>query len=152
MPLAPGDPAPEISAPNQHGETVAPDRDGPTVLFFYPEDGTPGCEIEAEQFVLEAGTYDDAGVTVYGVSVDEVDSHREFADRKDIAFDLLADPDGEILDAYGVERDHSERARRTTFVVVDGAVHRVYENVNPDGHAREVLTDLFDEGVVELDL
>lgn len=150
MPLEPGDTAPEVSARNQHGEETTLDREGPTVVYFYPEDGTPGCEIEAEQFVLEAQSYEDTGVAVYGVSVDGVDSHREFADQIGIDFDLLADPNGTVVDAYDVERDDKDRARRTTFVIVDGTVHRVYENVDPDGHARAVLEDLLDDDLVEL--
>jgi len=150
MPLVDGDPAPEIALPNQDGETVAPGFDAPTVLYFYPEDGTPGCATEAEQFTLEHDAYEDAGVAVYGVSTDTVDSHAEFAAEEGVEFDLLADPDGEVLDAFDVERQPDGRATRTTFVLVDGAVHRVYEGVTPDGHARDVLMDLLDDGVVEL--
>lgn len=149
MPLAPGDPAPAVSAPNQHGEPVTVDVAGPTVLYFYPADDTPGCTTEAEQFQREADAYDDAGVAVYGVSTDDVESHRAFADAHDLAFDLLADPDAEVVDAYEVLTDRG-RAARTTFVLVDGTVHRVYEAVKPDGHAREVLADLLDDGVVSL--
>lgn len=150
MPLDPGDEAPDVSAPNQHGEETSPDREGPTVVYFYPEDGTPGCEIEADQFELEAESYEDAGVSVYGVSVDGVDSHRAFAEENRIQFDILADPDGDVVSAYDVEVDDRGRARRTTFVIVDGTVHLVYENVDPDGHARAVLQDLVDDGLVEL--
>lgn len=150
MPLAPGDPAPSVTATNQHGERVTPDFAAPTVVYFYVEDATPGCETETRQFVLEADTYADAGVTVYGISTDDVESHRAFAAEHDVAFDLLADPDGDLCDAFGVERDHAGRAKRTTFVLAAGEVVATYEGVNADGHAREVLTDLLDEGVVEL--
>jgi len=148
--LEPGDPAPEVSAPNQHGETVSPDFREPTVVYFYPKDGTPGCATEADQFAREADAYADAGVTVYGVSTDDVDTHREFAVEQGVTYDLLADPDGEVLDAFGVERGPDGRARRTTFVLADGAVHRVYTGVSPDGHARDVLVDLLDDGLVSL--
>lgn len=150
MPLEPGDTAPEVTAPNQHDEETTPDREGPSVLFFYPEDGTPGCEIEAEQFALEAESYEAAGVSVYGVSVDSFESHREFAEQTGSEFDLLADPDGEIVDAYDVPRDPGGRARRTTFVIDSGSIHRVYENVAPDGHARTVLEDLLEDGLAQL--
>ena len=53
-PLDPGDPAPDIAAPNQHGDRVSPDVADPTVVYFYPEDGTPGCATEADQFAREA--------------------------------------------------------------------------------------------------
>ncbi|MFB6165796.1 MAG: peroxiredoxin [Haloarculaceae archaeon] len=149
--LAAGDPAPEISAPNQHGDPVSPDFEAPTVLYFYPRDGTPGCTTEAAQFEREADAYADAGVTVYGVSTDSVESHREFADEQDLSFELLADPDGEVADAFGVERSSSDAAARTTFVLVDGRVERVYDGVDPDGHARDVLAALLEDGVVTLE-
>jgi peroxiredoxin Q/BCP len=147
--LEPGDPAPEVSAPNQHGETVSPDYEGVTVLYFYPEDETPGCTVEAQQFGTEAESYADAGVTVYGVSTDDVASHAAFAEAEGIEFDLLADPEEVVCEAFGVPRI-TGRAKRTTFVVVDGVVERVYESVDPDGHARDLLLDLLDDGVVEL--
>lgn len=151
MPRSVGDPAPEVSLPNQHGDPVSPAFEDPTVVYFYPEDGTPGCTTEAEQFVVEQETYDDAGVVVYGVSTDTVESHATFAEERDVRFDLLADPDGEAVDAFDVERDPSDRAVRTTFVLADGEVVAVYENVEPDGHARDVLLDLLDDGLVDLE-
>jgi len=147
MALQPGDPAPEVSAPNQHGETVTPDWRGVSVVYFYPKDDTPGCTTEAEQFQAELESYRDAGVTVYGVSVDGVDSHAAFAGAYDIAFDLLADPDGDVVEAFDVDR-HRGVASRTTFVVVDESVQAVYEGVDPDGHVRTVLADLVETGVV----
>lgn len=150
MPLPVGATAPEVTLPNQDGEPITVDRAGPTVLYFYPEDGTPGCTTEAEQFERERDAYADAGVAVYGISTDDVDSHAAFAADLGVSFDLLADPEGSALDAYDVERDPSDRARRTTFVLLDGTVHRVYERVNPDGHARDVLLDLLEKGIVDL--
>jgi peroxiredoxin Q/BCP len=150
MTLQPGDAAPDIEAENQHGETVTPDWDGVSVVYFYPKDDTRGCTIEAEQFQTELETYDEAGVTVYGVSVDDVASHADFAEKYDLAFDLLADPDAEVADAFDVEMDRGVTLR-TTFVVVDGRVQAVYEGVDPDGHAREVLQDLVDTGVASLE-
>jgi len=150
MVLEPGDPAPDVSAPNQDGDTVEPDWVGVSVVYFYPKDDTSGCTIEANQFQTELDTYREAGVTVYGVSVDDVDSHAAFADDQDLAFDLLADPDGEVVEAFDVERRRGV-ASRTTFVVVNGTIQAVYEGVDPDGHARDVLQDLVETGVVTLD-
>jgi peroxiredoxin Q/BCP len=152
MPLEPGTDAPTVTAPNQHGESVAPSFDQPTVLYFYPEDGTPGCTTEATEFDRELETYRDAGVAVYGVSTDSVDSHAAFAAAHGIEFDLLADPDGTVAAAFDVDRRSTGEAARTTFVVVDGEVYDVYTGVTPDGHARDVLGDLLDDGVVDLDL
>lgn len=148
--LQPGDPAPDVEAPNQRGETVAPSFDDPTVVYFYVEDGTPGCATQADQFVREADAYEDADVTVYGVSTDDVDSHREFASEHGIEYDLLADPDAEICEAFGVPLDHADRPERTTFVLADGEIKRVYEGVSADGHARDLMLDLLDEGIASL--
>jgi peroxiredoxin Q/BCP len=150
--LEPGEAGPAVSAPNQHGETVRPSFDAPTVVYFYPEDGTPGCTTEAEQFGMEREAYEDASVPVYGVSVDDVDSHRAFAEETGVAFDLLADPDGTVADAFGVPRDGpGGTTPRTTFVLADGEVHRVYTDVSPAGHPRDVLADLLEDGLVTLD-
>jgi len=141
-----------VTAPNQHGERLSPAFETPTVLYFYPEDGTPGCTTEAEQFAMEREAYADAGVTVYGVSTDSVDSHRAFAEEVGIEFDLLADPDGSIADAFGVDRTASgDSTPRTTFVLDSGTVQRVYAGVRPDGHARDVLLDMLDDELVTLE-
>ncbi len=150
MTLQPGDPVPAVSARTQDGDRVEPSFAEPTVVYFYPRDDTPGCTVEAEQFQRELDAYRDAGVTVYGVSTDDVDSHREFADEYDLGFDLLADPDGDVADAFGVETARGA-ARRTTFVIVGGEVEAVYEGVDPDGHARDVLGDMLDDGLVTLE-
>ena len=150
MVLEPGDPVPDIIASNQDGERVEPDWDGVSVVYFYPKDDTPGCTTEAEQFQAERESYQAAGVTVYGISTDGVDSHAAFADEYDIEFDLLADPDAKLVDAF--DADHSRGvASRTTFVVVNGSVQAVYDGVDPDGHARNVLADLLETGVVSLE-
>lgn len=151
MVLQTGDPAPAVSAPNQHGDRVEVPLDGPTVLYFYPRDDTRGCTTEAVQFDAHLDRYREAGVAVYGVSVDDVDSHRAFASAHDIGFDLLADPGRTVADAYGVPEGPAGTAGRTTFVVLDGTVHAVYEGVDPDGHAGAVLADLSEAGVLDRD-
>ncbi|MFB6303448.1 MAG: peroxiredoxin [Haloferacaceae archaeon] len=151
MPLEPGDPAPAVSVPNQDGETVSPSFEAPTVVYFYPRDDTPGCTTEATEFTAELDAYRDAGVTVYGVSTDDVDSHAAFAEKHGIEFDLLADPEGEVAEAFGVDRRRGGATARTTFVLVDGQVHDVYTDVSPAGHARDVLADLVADGVVALE-
>ena len=150
MTLTAGDPAPDVSALDQSGEVVAPAFDDPTVVYFYPRDDTPGCTVEANQFEREYESYREAGVTVYGVSTDDVDSHRAFADQEGLDFDLLADPDGEVADAFGVSTENGAAAR-TTFVISDGDVQRVYTGVDPDGHARTVLADALDADLASLD-
>ncbi|GAA0222006.1 peroxiredoxin [Haladaptatus pallidirubidus] len=150
MTLEAGDNAPAVTANNQHGETLSPDFEAPTVVYFYPRDDTPGCTVEAKQFDAELESYRDAGATVYGVSTDDVESHEAFAEKFDLGFDLLADPDGEIADAFGVEVEN-DFTPRTTFVLADGEVEAVYGSVDPDGHAREVLSDMLDDELVVLE-
>jgi len=150
MTLETGADAPSVEATNQREETIELDFSKPTVLYFYPRDDTPGCTTEAEQFDAELESYRDAGVSVFGVSTDDVESHEEFAEKYELRFDLLADPEGTIADAFGVDTSRGA-AERTTFVLDDGEIKAVYEGVNPDGHARDVLGDMLDEGLVELE-
>lgn len=150
MTLETGADAPRVEAKNQRGETVTLDFGEPTVLYFYPRDDTSGCTTEAEQFDTELETYRDAGVAVYGVSTDDVDSHEAFADKYDLGFDLLADPDAEVADAFGVDTSRGA-ADRTTFVLADGEVQAMYGGVDPDGHARDVLSDMLDDGLVAIE-
>jgi len=139
---AAGDPAPEISATNQHGETVTPDFEEPTVVYFYPKDFTGGCTIEANDFQDALPAFRDSGIAVHGVSLDDVETHADFAEEEGIDFDLLADPDGELAAAFGLDTNEGYTDRRT-FVLVGGEVVGVYdpELADPSGHAREVLTD-----------
>ncbi|WP_019991717.1 peroxiredoxin [Natronorubrum tibetense] len=150
MTLDEGADAPTVTAPNQDGEEVSLEFDDPAVVYFYPKDDTPGCTIEANQFQREHETYQDAGVTVYGVSRDDVDSHDSFCQQEGLEFDLLADPDAEIADAFDVELRDSGVTTRTTFFLADGEVKAVYDGVDPDGHARDVLLDALDDGLVSL--
>jgi len=148
MVLEPGDRVPDIVAETQWGERVRPDFSTPTVLYFYPADDTPGCTTEATQFEDHSEQYEEYGVSVYGVSTDDVDSHREFAETNDLSFDLLADPDEKVADAFGVDRVDG-RTRRTTFVIAHNQVLGLYEGVRPDGHATDVLRDLGEAGLLD---
>lgn len=150
MILDTGDPAPRVTATNQDNERVTVDFAVPTVLYFYPRDGTPGCTTEANQFDAELDTFREAGVRVYGVSTDDADSHGEFAAERGLGFDLLADPEGAVADAFGVDTTGGA-ADRTTFVCAGGQVCGVYEGVRPDGHARQVLRDMLETGLVSLE-
>jgi peroxiredoxin Q/BCP len=140
--LEAGDPAPEVSAPNQHGETVTLDFDEPTVVYFYPKDFTGGCTIEANDFEEHLPDFEAAGVHVHGVSMDDVESHADFAEEEGVSFELLADTEGEVAAAFGVDTDEGYTPR-VTFLLNDGAVVASYdpELADPSGHAAEVLAD-----------
>jgi peroxiredoxin Q/BCP len=144
--LDPGEPAPEITAVNQYGEDITPTFEEPTVVYFYPKDFTGGCTIEANDFQDALPQYREAGIAVYGVSMDDVESHAEFADEEGILFDLLADPDGAIAEAFGLDTAEGHTDRRT-FVLAEGKVFAVYnpELSDPAGHALEVLNDTRNE-------
>jgi peroxiredoxin Q/BCP len=140
--LTEGDAAPDVTAPNQHGEEVTPDFDTPTVVYFYQQDGAPGCHVEAEQFEADLEGFEGAGVAVYGVSTNSVESHAEFAADLDLTFDLLADPEGRVANAFGLDVvEEHDYIDRNTFVLADGEVKAVVDvdSINPDGHADEVL-------------
>jgi peroxiredoxin Q/BCP len=137
-----GDAAPEVSAQNQHGETVTPAFEKPTVVYFYPKDFTGGCTIQANEFEDALPEFRDADIDVYGVSLDDVETHADFAEEEGLSFDLLADPEGEVADAFGLDTSEGYTAR-LTFVLADGGVVATYdpELADPSGHAREVLEE-----------
>jgi len=150
MALDTGEPAPRVTAENQWGERVSPDVEGAAVVYFYPADHTPGCTAQAREFDECVERFEEATISVYGVSTDPVEEHCEFAETHDLGFDLLADPDGEIADAFDVPLDEEGCAERATFVIARGRVVGVYEGVRPKGHAREVLRDLAEVGLVPM--
>ena len=145
--LEPGDDAPEFSLPNQDGTEVALSAiDGEyTVVYFYPRADTRGCTIEAKGFRDDWAAYEEAGVAVVGISDDPVADLEEFREKYDLPFDLLSDEDGEVArayDSFGEYDQGFEASFRNTFVVSDGEIVAVYEGVDPEGHAEEVLADL----------
>lgn len=143
MALEAGDPAPDVQAKNQHGETVSPEFQEPTVVYFYPRDGTPGCTLEAREFEADLQSFRQSCDAVYGVSTDGVDSHREFAEEEGLSFDLLADPDGTVAEAFGLEVQN-DFVDRVTFVLADGEVKAVVDadTMQPAGHAADVLDEV----------
>ena len=141
--LTSGDPAPTITATNQHSESVTVEFNTPAVMYFYPKDFTGGCTAEANDFQSVLPEFREVGIDVYGVSMDTVNSHAEFAEEEDIIFDLLADPDGDIAAAFGLDTTSGYIDRRT-FTLAESEVISVYDPAmaDPSGHAREVLTDM----------
>ena len=113
-----------------------------TVLYFYPKDDTPGCTKEACAFRDRMGDYSEAGIKVYGVSLDSPDSHREFREKYDLNFPLLTDEDGRAAETLGILSDDGEVATRVTFLLApDGNIAKVYPEVSPETHADEILDD-----------
>ncbi len=119
------------------------------ILYFYPADDTPGCTKEACNFRDDYSQYQNAKVTILGVSPDSVHSHAKFKSKYGLPFPLLADEGHKICDAYGVWGPKKMMGReydgvlRTTFLIDPrGKIARVFENVRPAEHSTEVLAAL----------
>ena len=150
---APGDLAPAFEGIDQSGATVrlADFAGKPLALYFYPKDDTPGCTKQACNLRDHTGDLTEAGVAVVGVSADPVESHERFAAKYDLPFPLLADPEHEILEAYGAWGEKnlygrkSMGTKRTTFLIgADGRVIHVFKRPKTDRHAEEILAKLPD--------
>ena len=151
MPISAGIPAPDFAALDENGSPRRlKDFHGKAViLYFYPADDTPGCTKEACNFRDDYSAYQQAGVTILGVSPDTVNSHIKFKAKYNLPFPLLADADHKICDAYGVWGPKKMMGReyegvlRTTFLIdKQGNIAHVFENVRPAEHSAEVLKAL----------
>lgn len=140
--LAVGAQAPDIAARDQSNvmRTLREYRGRVVVLYFYPRDGTPGCTREACAFRDASRDYDAAGADVVGVSTDTKAAHEGFAAHHQLPFGLIADPQGQLARAFGLDASGGFAPRVTFLIGRDGRVARVFPNVRVDGHAAEVLT------------
>src|ERR1700734_1407579 len=102
-PPRPGDVAPEFTLPSQEGAAVSLKefRGKWVVLYFYPKDQTPGCTIEAHGFQRDQAKYDAINAVIVGVSVDTVESHKEWCAKDGMAFKLLSDANKQVVALYG---------------------------------------------------
>ncbi|MBV8056628.1 MAG: peroxiredoxin [Deltaproteobacteria bacterium] len=145
-----GDPAPNFSTDAIVGEQMIPihltDYHGRRiVLYFYPKDNTPGCTREACAFRDGYAKLRNWGITVFGCSVDRVDTHRAFAKKYGLPFPLLLDPDKKIAKAYGADNGIPILGldKRVTYVIgEDGRIAAVYPQVDPATHANQIIHDL----------
>jgi peroxiredoxin Q/BCP len=141
---------PDVGAETDAGEAVRlPDLAKRTlVVYFYPKADTPGCTNETMQFRDLFEKFEKKGATVVGVSRDAVAKQAKFKEKYDVPFALLADVDSAICNAFGVivEKNmygkKSLGIQRSTFVVKDGVIAKVWPKVSVDGHAAEVLSSL----------
>ena len=149
-----GDVAPEFELPDQDGQlhSLEDYRDQWVVLYFYPKDETPGCTTEACEFRDNIFAFRELNAQILGISLDDVESHRKFAENHSLPFPLLADTDGAAADAYGVKTKMFGMtvAKRQTFVIgPDGIIAKHYEKVDPDQHSEQVLADLRELGAIK---
>lgn len=146
--LQSGEKFPDFSLQNQDGTTkTLKDYAGKwLVLYVYPKDDTPGCTIQAKGFTETKEKFEQANVSVVGISADGVESHKDFCNKFSLTIDLLADPTGELLTKAGVGQSDWKGTKywnRSTFVVDDkGVIAKTYENVKPEGHEQMLLDDI----------
>ncbi|MBW8076544.1 MAG: peroxiredoxin [Gallionella sp.] len=142
-----GQPAPNFQLPDQNGKMHAlQDFTGKwLVLYFYPKDDTPGCTQEACSFRDDLNQLTEMGAAVVGISVDDSDSHAEFAKKYHLPFPLLADKNGAVADSYGALMNLGimKLARRFTFLIdPQGKVSKVYLSVETSRHSKDIIADL----------
>lgn len=151
MLLKKGDRAPGFSGHNQNGEKIALSdfRGKKIILYFYPKDNTPGCTAESCNLNDNYNFWLSKGYEVIGISPDSVSSHKKFADKFQFGFNLIADPETEILNAYGVWGEKSMYGRkymgvlRTTFIInEDGIIEDVFEKVDTKNHTDQIVKAL----------
>ncbi|MBX3211369.1 MAG: peroxiredoxin [Labilithrix sp.] len=148
--LKEGDKAPSFNLDSDaDGKVSLRDFGGKTlVLYFYPRDNTPGCTRQAQAFTASKAAIERAGGAVVGVSRDSLKSHASFRDKCGLGITLLSDPDLAVHKAYGAWGEKTmygkkvEGVLRTTFLVRDGKIVRVFPSVKVDGHADAVLAAL----------
>lgn len=151
--LAVGSEVPALVRVDHNGKVVSLRAEQPSLVYFYPKDGTPGCTKEACAFRDSWQRYDSAGIRVIGVSSDTEEKHREFAKEHDLPFSLIADPEHAWSDAFGVGPVSfalpNADARVSFLIDSKGKVAKVYDDVDPGVHAEQVLTDAKQLGVVK---
>lgn len=144
--ISEGSKAPDFAMETADGPVKLADFAGKTlVLYFYPKDDTTGCTNEAKAFTDMADDFKKAGATVLGVSKDSLKSHAKFIDKYGLKVRLASDPEGETIERYGSWVEKSLYGRkymgidRSTFLIRDGEVRKVWRKVKVPGHAEAVL-------------
>ena len=146
--LEKGQVAPEFDGVNQNGEIVklSDYRGRKVVLYFYPKDNTPGCIAEACNLNDNYDELGKMGLDVIGVSADSIESHKKFADKFNLTFNLISDPEKVIINKYGVWGEKnlygkkSMGLKRTTFVINQyGVIEHVFKQVKTKAHTEQIL-------------
>ena len=149
--LKEGDKAPDIRVHTDSGEEfrLSGLKGKRVVLYFYPRADTPGCTLEACEFLDDIKAFGKKGVAVVGVSPDKPAAQAKFKQKYDLPFTLLADEEKAAAQAYGVWKENNMYGKkvmgiaRTTFVIgPDGKIEKIYANVKAKGHAAQVLAGL----------
>ncbi|MET1255822.1 peroxiredoxin [Aliikangiella maris] len=138
-----GVPFPEFSLLDQHGE-VRTNKDYTgrwLIVYFYPKDKTPGCTVEAQNFTDDYQLFKSLNTEILGVSYDDVDSHKEFADLYNMPFSLLADTEATLSKKLKVDRllPWPHASRQTFLVDPSGKIVHHFAEVTPKKHSKELL-------------
>ena len=143
--------APDFTLKDKNGNdfTVSSLLGKKIVLYFYPKDNTPGCTRQACAFAGAYKQFEAKGVEVIGISKDSVASHVKFAEKYDLPFILLSDPDRVAIEAYGVWQEKKMCGKvsmgvvRTTFIIDEnGNIEKIMPKVKPDTNAADILAEL----------
>ncbi len=135
-----GDNCPDFTLPSTEGEFRLSERLGKNryiILYFYPKDNTPGCTSEACSFRDNMGILTKYGAEVYGISTDDIKSHRKFAQKYNLEFPLLSDKSGEISRLFDAYNSLFKTAKRKTFIISPtGRIVKIIEGVKPHEHVK----------------
>jgi thioredoxin-dependent peroxiredoxin len=149
MYLPEGIPAPDFVLPDENGQEhkLSDYQGGYVLLYFYPKDDTPGCTTEACNFRDDYSKYENAQVTILGISPDSPASHLKFKQKYQLPFTLLADEDHAVCELYGVWGPKKifgkeyDGVHRTTYLIdTKGKIQKVFQKVSPADHSGEVLS------------
>ena len=151
MALKVSDNAPSFKLKNQDGKTIllSDFKGKPVVLYFYPKDDTSGCTKEACNFRDEFPKFGKMKAEIIGMSADSVESHKKFAEKYNLPFNLLSDEKKEVIEKYGVWQEKSMYGKkymgiiRTTFIIdASGKISKIFPKVKVDEHNNEVMEAL----------
>ena len=140
-----GTAAPAFTLPSQDGSPVSLDsyKGKWVVLYFYPKDQTSGCSLEAHNFQKDLPRYQALNAVVLGVSLDTVDSHRQWCTKDSFTFKMLADPEHKVVDKYGVplmSHAGANYATRDTFLISpEGKIMKTWQVKDIATHSNDVL-------------
>jgi peroxiredoxin Q/BCP len=146
-----GDKAPDFKGKNQEGKTISLDdfKGKKLILYFYPKDNTPGCTAEACDLNDNYDYWISKGYEVVGVSPDSEESHRKFIDKYGLNFNLISDPEKDLLQAYGAWGEKKLYGKtymgvlRTTFVInEEGIIEKIFRKVKTKEHTTQIAGEL----------
>ena len=119
------------------------------VVYFYPEDFTPGCTTQAVEFSRDYEKFKEAGIEIVGISPDEEESHEKFRQKMGIPYPLVADTEKDVSKSYGVYglkkfmgREYMGVSRSTFLIDKTGKIVKIFKRVRPAGHSQEVFQAL----------